>query len=118
VDHEETARAVRRAAAIAAVPGFEPGGVPLPYPAMFAFEPTIPRNDDTGFRPNHYVIIDDVFEVKMRALDRLRSQRKLVQMYTQWGEYRGAQARQWSGKPVRYAEAYCRTTAVVSTGLD
>jgi 4-oxalomesaconate hydratase len=117
VDHEETARAVRRAASIAAVPGFDPASAPAPYPALFAFEPTIPRDDDTGFRPNHYVVIDDVFDLKMRALAALRSQTKLAKMYTQWGEYRGAQARQWSGRTVRFAEAYYRHTAVVADGL-
>ena len=114
VDHEETARAVRRAATIAAVPGFDPASAVLRYPALFAFEPTVPRNDETGFQPTHYVVIDDVFDVKMRALACLRSQRKLVAMYTQWGEYRGAQARQWSGRQVRYAEAFRRNTAVVT----
>ena len=113
VDHEETARAVRRAATIAAIPGFDPGSPMLRYPAMFAFEPTIPRNDETGFQPNQYVVIDEVFEIKMKALASLQSQRKLVAMYTQWAEYRAAQARQWSSRPVRYAEAFHRTTAVV-----
>lgn len=117
VDHEETARAVRRAATVAGAPGFDPTSSPIRYPAMFAFEPTIPRNDETGFQPTHYVAIDEVFEVKMEALALLRSQRKLVAMYTQWGEYRGAQARQWSGETVRFAEAFHRNTAVVSSGL-
>jgi 4-oxalomesaconate hydratase len=109
LDHEVTANAVARAASIAAI-----GGT---YPARFAFEPTIPRDDDTYFRPNHYVPIDEVFDLKMRALACLRSQTKLVKMYTQWGEYRGAQARQWAGQPIRYAEAYYRHTAVVSRSL-
>jgi 4-oxalomesaconate hydratase len=117
LDHEITANAVARAASIAGVPGSDPSLPPSPYPALFAFEPTIPRDDDTGFRPSHYVVIDDVFELKMRALSCLRSQTKLPKMYTQWGEYRGAQARQWSGRPVRYAEAYYRHTAQVGQSL-
>jgi 4-oxalomesaconate hydratase len=117
LDHEVTANAVARAASIAAVPGSDPSRPPAPYPALFAFEPTIPRDDDTGFRPSHYVVIDDVFELKMRALACLRSQTKLPKMYTQWGEYRGAQARQWCGQAVRYAEAYYRHTASVGRSL-
>jgi 4-oxalomesaconate hydratase len=117
VDHEVTARAVSRAITIAAVPGFDPDGGPLSAPPLFAFEPTLPRNDDTGFKPTHYVVIDDVFEQKMEALSRLRSQSKLVAMYTQWAAYRGAQARQWSGQPVRYAEAYVRHSAEVTRSL-
>jgi 4-oxalomesaconate hydratase len=113
LDHEVTALAVARAASIAAVPGSDPATAPAPYPARFALEPTIPRDDDAGFQPSHYVVIDEVFDQKMRALACLRSQTKLVKMYTQWGEYRGAQARQWLGEPVRYAEAYYRHTASV-----
>jgi 4-oxalomesaconate hydratase len=86
-------------------------------PPLFAFEPTLPRDDDTGFRPTHYVVIDDIFDVKMQALSCLRSQSRLSGMYTQWAEYRGAQARQWSGRPVRYAEAYVRRSAVVTKDL-
>jgi hypothetical protein len=102
---------------MAAIPGFEPSGELLKAPALFAFEPTVPRNDETGFCPNHYVVIDDIFDVKMEALSRLRSQSKLPAMYKQWGEYRGAQARQWSGEQVRYAEAYYRHSAVVARTL-
>jgi 4-oxalomesaconate hydratase len=117
VDHEVTARAVARAATMAAIPGFEPESPSLFYPVLFAFEPTIPRNDDTGFRPTDFVVIDDVFDLKMQALSHLRSQRKLVRTYTQWAEYRGAQARQWTTEPVRYAEAFYRHTAQVSRAL-
>jgi 4-oxalomesaconate hydratase len=117
VDHEITANAVSQAMTIAGVSGFESSTSTLWRPAHFAFEPTLPRTDDTGFRPNEYVVIDDVFDVKMEALSRLRSQSRLGAMYTQWAEYRGAQARQWSGTPVRYAEAFVRHSAIVSRGL-
>lgn len=118
LDHEVTAHAVMRAASIAAVAGSDPATPPASYPAIYGFEPTIPRDDDTGFRPTHYVVIDEVFERKIQALSCLRSQTKLVKMYTQWGEYRGAQARQWCGNQVRFAEAYYRHTAAVSRLLQ
>ena len=117
VDHEVTAAGVLRAASIAAVPGFDPDSAKVPYPYIFAFEPTIPRNDATGFSPDHYVRIDDVFDIKMKAVSAFRSQPKLVRFYTQWAEYRGFQAAQSSGRPVRYAEAFERYTAVVDTRL-
>jgi 4-oxalomesaconate hydratase len=118
MDHEVTSRSVMRASTLAAVPGFDPSSRPVDYPQIFAFEPTVPRDDDTGFRPNYYVPIDAVFERKMDALREFRSQRKLVQFYTQCGESRGWQARQWSGRPVRYAEAFYRHNAVVAASLD
>lgn len=117
VDHEVAARAVSRAITMAAVPGFSPATPRLFAPPLFSFEPTVPRNDDTGFRPTHYVAIDGVFDLKMDALSRLRSQSKLPAMYKQWAEYRGAQARQWHKQPVRYAEAYVRHSASVVTSL-
>lgn len=118
VDHEVTANSVMRAALLAAVPGFDHPNPVLAYPQIFAFEPTVPRDDDTGFRPNHYISIDSVFERKMEALRKLRSQQKLATFYKQCGEFRGWQARQWSGQPVRYAEAFYRHNAIVATGFD
>jgi 4-oxalomesaconate hydratase len=116
-DHEATAGAVLRAAAIAAVPGFEAEAGKVPFPYTFAFEPTVPRDDAAGFCPDHYVNIDEVFDLKMKALAALRSQTKLVRFYTQWAEYRGFQAAHSAGVPVRYAEAFQRYTAVVDTRL-
>jgi len=117
LDHEVTANSVMRAATLAAVPGFDPLHPILAYPEIFAFEPTVPRDDETGFRPNHYIPIDSVFERKMEALRKLRSQKKLVQFYTQCGEFRGWQARQWRTQPVRYAEAFYRYNAIVAAGF-
>ena len=117
LDHEVTAAGVLRAASMAAIPGFEHEQGPVAYPYIFAFEPTIPRNDATGFCPDHYVEIDEVFDVKLAALRTLRSQTKLVRFYTQWAEYRGFQARQASGRPIQYAEAFQHYTAVVDTRL-
>ncbi len=117
LDHEVTASAVLRAATMAAIPGFDHEVGKVPYPYVFAFEPTIPRNDATGFSPDHYVDIGEVFDLKMTALRALRSQSKLVRFYTQWAEYRGFQAAQVSGRAIRYAEAFQRYTAVVDTSL-
>ena len=104
-------------ASMAAVPGFEHEVGKVAYPYIFAFEPTIPRDDATGFCPDHYVVIDEVFDVKMTALRALRSQSKLVRFYTQWAEYRGFQATQAAGQPIKYAEAFQRFTAVVDRRL-
>lgn len=116
-DHQVTAEAVLRAAAIAAVPGFEHHAGRIGFPYIFGFEPTVPRDDATGFCPDHYVQIDAVFDIKIAALRALRSQSKLVSFYTQWAEYRGFQARQTASRPVRYAEAFQRFTATVDTRL-
>lgn len=118
VDHEVTAAAVVRAATMAAVPGFdEAPAAAHPYPHVFGFEPTVPRDDVAGFVPDTYVDIGAVFEQKLTALRALRSQPKLVPWYTRWAEYRGLQATQWAGRPVAYAEAFHRQTASVGARL-
>jgi 4-oxalomesaconate hydratase len=116
-DHEVTAAGVLRAASLSYVPGFDHEVEKVPYPYIFGFEPSVPLNEMTGFHPDHYVAIDEVFDLKMKALRALRSQSKLVGFYTQWAEYRGFQARQTHGNRVRYAEAFQRYTAVVDTRL-
>jgi len=117
VDHEVTSSGVLRAASMAAVPGFDYEVPKVACPYIFAFEPTIPRNDTTGFRPDHYIDIDEVFDIKLAALRALRSQSKLVHFYTQWAEYRGFQAAQAAGRAIRHAEAFQRYTATVDTRL-
>ena len=118
LDHEVTTASVIRAATMAAVPGFDDTGETVhPFPHLFGFEPSVPRDDIAGFVPDTYVDITEVFETKIAALHTLRSQTKLVSRYTQWAEYRGAQATQWSGDTIKYAEAFKRYTAAVGTQL-
>jgi 4-oxalomesaconate hydratase len=116
-DHAVATDAVLRAASIAAVPGFEHQTVKIAYPYVFAFEPTVPRNEVTGFCPDHYIDIEEVFEIKLAALRALKSQTKLPRFYTVWAEYRGFQASQLTERTVRYAEAFQRITATVDTRL-
>jgi 4-oxalomesaconate hydratase len=118
VDHAVTTTSVIRAADIAAVPGFDPSiSDVLPVPHMFGFEPTVPRDDDAGFVPDTYVDISTIFETKIKALGKIKSQSELPERYTMWSKYRGAQATQWSGRKIVYAEAFRRFTAVVGTRL-
>jgi 4-oxalomesaconate hydratase len=117
LDHQVTSIGAYRAASIAAMPGFDYEVGKVPYPYIFGFEPSVPHDNITGFKPDHYVAIDEVFDIKMEALRALRSQTKLAQYYTQWAEYRGFQARVWAGRQIRYAEAFQCMTAVVDTGL-
>jgi 4-oxalomesaconate hydratase len=117
VDHQVLANGVLHAMNLATMPGFDPATGRIPPAYVFAFEPSIPQDDATRFRPDHYVDIDSVFDLKMKAVAVLKSQSKLVRFYTQWGEYRGFQARAASGCQVRYAEAFQRFTPVVDTRL-
>jgi 4-oxalomesaconate hydratase len=118
LDHEVTAASIVRAATMAAVAGFDAAPEAAHrFPQLFGFEPTVPRDDLTGFVPDTYVDIGEVFEQKLAALRALQSQQKLVSWYTRWAEYRGMQATQWAGRPVAHAEAFRRHTAWVGARL-
>jgi 4-oxalomesaconate hydratase len=66
------------------------------------FEPTIGTAGRTGFVPDHYVDISDVFEQKRAALNALETQPHLVEYYTVCGRWRGLE----SG--CTYAEGFVR----------
>ena len=118
LDHEVTTSAVMRAAVIAAVPGFDASDSDVHLvPHIFGFEPTAPRDDDTGFVPDTYIDISTIVDTKQAALKEYSSQMALPDRYTLWAQYRGAQATQWSGRTIVYAEAFKRFTASVGTCL-
>jgi 4-oxalomesaconate hydratase len=64
------------------------------------FEPTIGTSTRTGFVPDHYVDISDVFEQKREALRTLETQPHLVEYYTTCGRWRGLEI------GCTYAEAF------------
>lgn len=115
--HAATTAAALRAITTAASPGFDYPEPKAALPYVFGFEPTLPRNEAAGFLPDHFVDIDEVFELKMRALGALKSQTRLVGTFTLWSEYRALQACQQSNHTVRHAEAFQRLTPTVDTAL-
>lgn len=78
------------------------------------FEATIGTATRTGFVPDHYVDITDVFAQKTEALNKLETQPHLVEYYTTCARWRGLEI----GRP--YAEAFVRwaPTPVVLDLLD
>jgi len=114
-DHEVTAKAALWACVKAA--DSDEGREVAPNPEIFMFEPSVPTNDLSEFRPDTYIDVTEVFDVKLRALKEFRTQPGLPEVYTQWGMFRARQAvlrHDVHGTPgkrdIKYAEAFKRYT--------
>jgi len=109
-DHARTAHTVIKACHYAAIPGIKPEVQTHAYPRIYLFEPSVPTNDLSQFRPDTYVDITGVFELKLKAMKELRTQGELPQWYTLYGEMRGLQARNIGlyrqRQEMKYAEAF------------
>ncbi len=119
-DHATTSDAVIKACQLSQIPGVKPGIPTHPYPMIYLFEPSVPTNEISDFRPDVYIDITGVFGVKLKALMELRTQSDLPRWYTLYGELRGFQARggfpsYYRGKlsspeeqerEIKYAEAF------------
>lgn len=69
---------------------------------IFFFEPTVGTALVSGFIPDIYVDITDVFEDKIRALEVVKTQPILLDIYKTYAVYRGYEA------GCKYAEAFRR----------
>jgi len=117
-DHMIAAEAVQRACVIADAPGFRPETPRLPHPALFMFEPDVTATELTGFVPDTYVDITDVFEQKMTALCELATQSNLPEYYTRYAMHRAHQARGLGHQPeIKYAEGFKRYRPMVGSEL-
>lgn len=119
VDHDTTWRLVTRAVQVATAPGIESDYPRVLRPPLFLFEATIPLTDLEGFKPDFYINITDVWEMKLEALKVFhRAQGFLDSWYTDVARHRAFQARSLSGhSEIEYAEAFERTTPWVGTHL-
>lgn len=109
-DHEVVSKAVLNACHYATEPGVEPDIPYLPtHPRVFFYEPDVLATPLSGFEPEVYLDITEVWDVKMEALKQFVTQRYLVDYHTMYGEYRGFHARSLGNLPdCRYAEPFRR----------
>jgi len=119
MDHDTTARLVGRAAQLADIPGLESAALPARWPTFFHFEATLPLTELEGFRPDFYINITPVWDLKLTALKCFtRAQGFLPAWYTDVAKLRAFQARQLSGRSdILYAEAFERTVPWVGDRL-
>ena len=119
VDHDTTWHLVTRAVQIAASSGIESDYPPVSRSPLFLFEATLPLTDLEGFKPDFYIDITEVWEVKLEALKAFhRAQGFLESWYTDLARQRAFQARSLSGySEIKYAEAFERTRPWVGAHL-
>jgi len=119
VDHDTTWHLVTRAVQIAASSGIESDYPAVLRSPLFLFEATLPLTDLEGFKPDFYIDITDVWEVKLEALKAFhRAQGFLEFWYADLARQRAFQARSLSGySEIKYAEAFERTRPWVGAHL-
>ena len=111
-DHVAAAESVMWACAYSGAGGIRTMHSPLPRPETFFYETTMGTAPVSGFLPNTYVDIEMVFEKKLEALRRLKSQPDLVWMYDACARFRGIEARMLGGLPeCRLAEGFVKVGA-------
>lgn len=116
-DHSITSKAMIQVCVEATDPGVRPKTAITPFPEIFLFEPSVPSNELSNFRPDTYIDVTCVFEIKLKALKELKTQSGLPVLYSQWGMFRAHQAvvrHAVHGTPstreIKYAEAFVRFT--------
>ena len=108
-DHVEAAQAALWACSYSGAPGIQTEHPPCPRPELICFETTSGTAPVSGFVPDLYVDISDVFDRKMAALDTLEAQSNLPPMYVILGQYRGMEAQHSAGmQGCKYAEGFAR----------
>jgi len=110
-DHSAACRATLEAAYNATLAGVHPDLPTIPPPQVYAFEPTQPLVEMTGFLPDTFIDITDVMDKKMRATAEFRVQPYHVERYRARAASRAAQASYVTGNPeIKFAEAFQRYT--------
>ncbi|BDF72367.1 hypothetical protein CE91St41_33490 [Oscillospiraceae bacterium] len=115
VDHEETYRAVIRAASSAGMLGALPNTPAHFIPDIFLFESSLPHSEFNGFQMDTYVDITSVMDQKLEAIACFASQPQLPDYYTRCGARRGEQATNWmrGRQSIPCAEGFRRYTPFV-----
>lgn len=113
-DHALTSQMALAAARCAHGYGVFPGETPCKQIKVFMFEPAQP--DIQGFRPDTYIDITEVIDLKKKAMEVVASQSYLPAFYMERASYRGGLARRHSeNNEIQYAEAFIRMNPYIGT---
>jgi 4-oxalomesaconate hydratase len=108
-DHAETTQAVLWACSYCNAGGIDTGNAPCPRPRLICYETTMGTAPVSGYVPDLYVDISEVFERKIEALEKLAAQPLLSEVYKVLNRYRGIEAQHVAGMTgCQYAEGYAR----------
>lgn len=115
-DHNDVHMLVRRACATSSAAGYRDGNPVSPRQTpIFGFEPHM--TEISGYLPNIYVDISDVFDTKVEAMKSFASQPSMISGYIRKAELRGSEAKSRGGrKDCKYAEAFKTFQPVAATG--
>ena len=114
-DHPLAAHFAQEARIVAQAHGHKPGEKVLGAPPVFLFEPHQP--EQCGWKPEVFLDISEVWELKRKAMETMAAQEHLWDYYTRVALQRGVQAARNSGKSIKYAEAYQRVFPQVTEWL-
>ena len=105
-DHGLASELVWRACVLASVDGFRCGDkAPVMVSKMYGFEPHMP--DISDFKPDVYIDISDVMDIKKVAMECNRTQKNLIGNYTAKAEMRANHFRRLGGhNECKYAECF------------
>jgi 4-oxalomesaconate hydratase len=116
-DHPVAAHLAQEARVVAQAKGHKPDpNLKYQAPPVFLFEPHQPEQCD--YRPDLFLKIDEVWDVKARTFEILAAQRHLWDYYTRVALNRGIQGSRNSGVPMVYGEAYQRLFPTVVEELQ
>ena len=108
-DHVETTRAALWACSYCNAGGIETAHEPVGRPRLICYETTMGTSPISGFVPDLYVDITDVFARKIEALKKLAAQPPLPEVYQILNRYRAMEAQHMAGmSDCRYAEGFAR----------
>ena len=115
-DHPVVCQAVQKARLLASGAGVASAFKNITPPELYFFEPHQPELCD--FRPNTFLDITPVMELKRKAMGTMQAQSYLQTYYTELASRRANHARRISGQEeVKFAEAFQRTLPWVVKSL-
>lgn len=115
-DHPITCQAVQKARLLASGAGVASAFKNITPPDLYFFEPHQPELCD--FKPNTFVDITSVMDLKCQAMGVMQAQSYLQSYYAELAARRGNHARRISGmEEVKFAEAFYRTLPWVVKSL-
>lgn len=115
-DHPVAYQAVHKARLLVSGAGVSSAFKRIVPPDLYLFEPHQPELCE--FKPNTFIDITPVMELKVKAMQAMRAQSYLLGYYTELASRRGNHARRISGmSEIKYAEAMERTLPWVVKSL-
>ena len=115
-DHNDVHTLVRRACATSSAAGWRDEYPVSPRQTpIFGFEPHM--TEISGYLPDIYVDVSDVFDTKIAAMKAFSSQPSMLSGYVRKAEMRGGEAKsRGSRKNCRYAEAFKAFQPIAASG--